>query len=89
MLSGFNLIQLETDYFTLEILADDERDDKELSGTFAQVVAYAVLLYKFSINEIELSILEMCKNGHNVACFGRYGGFLYSENRSVTYRRVS
>ena len=61
---------------------------KTFTGTLKQVCTYAVLELGFSMNELEVAIMEMHKEFHNAAEFGMYRTFIYTFDKEEIYGKT-
>jgi hypothetical protein len=73
---GFTLIEVDKDVWTFEAGLT-----ATFTGSFKQVVIFAMYRYHFALKEIELATKAMIDNNHNAASFGMMGTFIYSHVR--------
>jgi len=72
-IEGYNLIEIDKDIWYLQVVGDTI-----FSGTFREVIVYAVRQFGFKMKDIDEAIQDMVNNNHNVAHFGMYKSFIYS-----------
>lgn len=71
--AGYDLYEITKDEWILNV-----KNGPIYAGSFKKVIKHAVVRMGFDLQELELAVSEMVKNGHNGAHFGMYKGFIYS-----------
>lgn len=72
-MSGYNLIELDTDKWILQVI-----DGDIFGGTFKETILFAATRFGFAIEEIEIAIQEMVAFNHNAVHFGMNKTFIYT-----------
>ena len=83
-IEGYNLIEITSDNWCIETV-----NGRKFSGTFLEVAMYAVIKLGFKINEIDLAVQDMVKNGNNAAHFGMWACFIFSFSTGSEIRKAS
>lgn len=79
---GYNLVSLSEEIWSLEVVGIGN-----FTGSFREVVMFAVLSYAFNIIEIDKAIGGMLKDNHNSAHFGMFGTFIFSFEKKFDLER--
>lgn len=83
-IEGYNLIETKDNLWTIQVI-----NGHCFSGTFLEVIMYAILRLGFNIDELDLAVKEMVDNNHNAAHFGMWSRFIFSFNKAEEYRKAS
>lgn len=81
---GYNLIEITNEIWKIETV-----NGRQFIGTFLEVAMYGVMKLGFNINQIDVAVQDMMKNGNNAAHFGMWASFIYSFNTAKEERKAS
>lgn len=87
----FDPVQVDAKGYQLYDLGDEwqiKSSRKTFTGTMKQVCTYAVLELGFSMEDLEIAILEMHKEFHNAAEFGMFKSFMYTFDKEEAYGKT-
>ncbi len=82
--AGYDLYEITKDEWIIHIKNGDI-----FAGSFKKVIIHAITRLGFSMEEIEISVTEMLKYGHNGAHFGTYKSFIYTFQKEFKYEQAS
>lgn len=75
-IEGYNIFELSNNVWCLQF-----SEGKSFTGTFKEVILHAVVGHGIKLQEIEVAVQTMIKDGHDAAHFGMWGTFMYSFKR--------
>lgn len=84
-IEGYNLTEIGGNIWKIQTI-----NGRSFTGTFLEVVLYAVIKLGFNINEIDAAVKVMVELGHDSAHFGMWTRFIFTFNmEKEVYRRAS
>ena len=89
-MKGFSLKELGVNHFAVTEKNTTYNNDqlhtekKEFHGSLKEV-AEKLMLHGVDLREIEVALEQFDEHGHNLAHFGHFGGFIYSEYQGVSH----